>query len=157
MVVTYSITDRPAAPATGITATSTLTVHVDPAPLTSRGFTDRADTSLGVSTGTWAGTSSITTATASCVAGRPVTGLAWAAAPGATDWVVERRLDGTTPGAWTTVARLAGTATSFSDDRLGESRSYQWRVRPDLQRWLGVASAPSIAVAQPAAFSAAGC
>ncbi|RIJ56289.1 hypothetical protein DZG02_15415, partial [Clavibacter lycopersici] len=87
----------------------------------------------------------------------PVTAVSWAQVPGATDQLVERRLAGATPGAWITVARLAGTATSFSDDRLGESRSYQWRIRPDLHRWVGVASAPSSAVAQPAAVSAVGC
>jgi uncharacterized repeat protein (TIGR01451 family) len=157
VAVTYTITDRPAAPATGITATSTLTVFVDPAPLTSRGFTDRADTSLGVSVGTWTSTSTITAAAASCVAGRPVTAIAWTAAPGATDWIVERRLAGTTPGSWITAARLPGTATTYSDDRVGESRTYQWRVRPDLQRWVGIASAASPAVLQPAAVSAGGC
>ncbi|WP_108742718.1 DUF7507 domain-containing protein [Clavibacter michiganensis] len=155
--IAYAITDRPGAPGTGIAATSTITVYLDPAPLVPRGFTHRDDAALGASTGTWTSTTTVTAATASCVAGRPVTALAWTAVPGATDQLVERRLAGTTPGAWITVARLAGTVTSFSDDRLGESRSYQWRVRPDLQRWLGVASAPSVAVAQPAAVSAVGC
>ncbi|MBF4631221.1 cell wall anchor protein [Clavibacter michiganensis subsp. phaseoli] len=156
-VVAYAITDRPAAPGTGTAASSTITVHLDPAPLVPRGFTHRDDATLGASTGTWTSTTTVTAATASCVAGRPVTALAWTAVPDATDQLVERRLAGTTPGAWITVARVAGTVTAFSDDRLGESRSYQWRVRPDLQRWVGVPSAPSTAVAQPAAVSAAGC
>ncbi|MEW5095629.1 DUF7507 domain-containing protein [Clavibacter michiganensis] len=156
-VVAYAITDRPAAPGTGIVASSTITVFLDPAPLVPRGFTHRDDASLGASTGTWTSTTTVTGATASCVAGRPVTALAWTAVPGATDQLVERRVAGTTPGAWITVARLAGTVTSFSDDRLGESRSYQWRVRPDLQRWVGIPSAPSPAVAQPATVSAVGC
>ncbi|OUE24110.1 DUF7507 domain-containing protein [Clavibacter michiganensis] len=156
-VVAYAITDRPAAPGTGIAASSTVTVFLDPAPLVPRGFTHRDDAGLGASTGSWTSTTTVTAATASCVAGRPVTAISWAQVPGATDQLVERRVAGTTPGAWITVARLAGTATSFSDDRVGESRSYQWRVRPDLHRWVGVASAPSIAVAQPAAVSAVGC
>ncbi|MFT2707703.1 Ig-like domain-containing protein [Clavibacter zhangzhiyongii] len=155
--VAYSITDRPAAPATGIVGSSTITVFLDPAPLVPRGFTHRDDATLGASTGSWTSTTTVTSATASCVAGRPVTAVAWAAIPGATDLLVERRVAGTAPGAWITVARLAGAATTFSDDRLGESRSYQWRVRPDLQRWVGIPSAPSPAVAQPAAVSAAGC
>ncbi|MFT2691471.1 lectin-like domain-containing protein [Clavibacter zhangzhiyongii] len=155
--VAYSITDRPAAPATGIVASSTITVFLDPAPLVPRGFTHRDDATLGASTGSWTSTTTVTSAAASCVAGRPVTAVAWAAIPGATDLLVERRVAGTAPGAWITVARLAGAATTFSDDRLGESRSYQWRVRPDLQRWVGIPSAPSSAVAQPAAVSAAGC
>ncbi|WP_237581985.1 DUF7507 domain-containing protein [Clavibacter phaseoli] len=156
-VVAYAITDRPAAPGTGMAASSTITVYLDPAPLVPRGFTHRDDATLGASTGTWTSTTTVTAATASCVAGRPVTALAWTAVPDATDQLVERRLAGTTPGAWITVARVAGTVTAFSDDRLGESRSYQWRVRPDLQRWVGIPSAPSTAVAQPAAVSAAGC
>ncbi|MFT2753019.1 Ig-like domain-containing protein [Clavibacter sp. Sh2088] len=156
-VVAYTITDRPAAPGSGSSASSTLTVFLDPAPLAARGFTHRDDASLGAGTGTWTSTTTVTAATASCVAGRPVTAVAWAAVPGATDLLVERRVAGTTPGAWIPVARLGGSATGFSDDRLGESRSYQWRVRPDLQRWVGVASAPSSAVVQPAAVSATGC
>ena len=155
--VAYAITDRPAAPGTGLAASSTITVFLDPAPLVPRGFTHRDETALGASTGTWTSTTTVTAATASCVAGRPVTAVAWSAVPGATDQLVERRLAGTTPGAWITVARLSGSVTSFSDDRVGEARSYQWRVRPDLQRWVGVASAPSAAVAQPAAVSAVGC
>jgi uncharacterized repeat protein (TIGR01451 family) len=155
--VAYTITDRPAAPGSGSSASSTLTVFLDPAPLAPRGFTHRDDASLGAGTGTWTSTTTVTSATASCVAGRPVTAVAWAAIPGATDLLVERRVAGTTPGAWIPVARLGGSATGFSDDRLGESRSYQWRVRPDLQRWVGVASAPSSAVVQPAAVSATGC
>ncbi|WP_317232737.1 DUF7507 domain-containing protein [Clavibacter capsici] len=155
--VAYAITDRPAAPGSGATASSTLTVFLDPAPLAARGFTHRDDATLGASTGTWTSTTTVTSAAASCVAGRPVTAVAWTAVPGATDLLVERRVAGSTPGAWITVARLGGSATGFSDDRLGESRSYQWRVRPDLHRWVGVASAPSSAVAQPAAVSATGC
>lgn len=156
-VVAYALTDRPASPGTGIPASSTITVHLDPAPLVARGFTHRDDATLGASAGTWTSTTTVTAASASCVAGRPVTAVAWSAVPGATGQLVERRLAGTTPGAWITVARLGGGVTSFSDDRVGESRSYQWRVRPDLQRWVGVASAPSAAVAQPAAVSAVGC
>ncbi|MFS4505080.1 lectin-like domain-containing protein [Clavibacter sp. Sh2141] len=156
-VVAYSLTDRPAAPATGTTASSTITVFLDPAPLVPRGFTHRDDAALSAGTGTWAATTTVTGATASCVAGRPVTAVSWAAIPGATDLLVERRIAGAAPGDWITVARLAGAATSYSDDRLGESRSYQWRVRPDLHRWVGVASAPSSAAVQPAAVSPAGC
>jgi uncharacterized repeat protein (TIGR01451 family) len=157
VAIPYAITDRPAAPGTGLAAASTVTVFVDPGPLAPRGFTDRDDAALAAATGAWTSTTTVTQATASCVAGRPVTALAWSPTAGTTDWLVERRLAGATPGAWITVARLGAAATTFSDGRVGESRSYQWRVRPDLHRWLGVASAPTAAVTQPAAVSAAGC
>ncbi|ROQ64940.1 putative repeat protein (TIGR01451 family) [Rathayibacter sp. PhB152] len=140
-----------------LTASSTITVFVDPAPLVPRGFTDTDTTSGAIGLGAWTRSSVVATPVASCTANRPSTLVSWSAAPGATGWTLERRLAGATPGAWTVVATPAASATSFTDDRLGEGRSYQWRVRPDLQRWLGVASAPSTAVAQPAVATARGC
>jgi uncharacterized repeat protein (TIGR01451 family) len=140
-----------------LTASSTITVFVDPAPLVPRGFTDTDTTSGAIGLGAWTRSSVVASPVASCTANRPSTLVSWSAAPGATGWTLERRLAGATPGAWTVVATPAASATSFTDDRLGEGRSYQWRVRPDLQRWLGVASAPSTAVAQPAVTTARGC
>ncbi|MCJ1683061.1 Ig-like domain-containing protein [Rathayibacter sp. VKM Ac-2928] len=140
-----------------LTASSTITVFVDPAPLVPRGFTDTDTTSGAIGLGAWTRSSVVATPVASCTANRPSTLVSWSAAPGATGWTLERRLAGATPGAWTVVATPAASATSFTDDRLGEGRSYQWRVRPDLQRWLGTASAPSTAVAQPAVTTARGC
>jgi uncharacterized repeat protein (TIGR01451 family) len=157
IVIPYSATDRPSAPGTGIVVSSTVTVFVDPAPLAPRGFHHRDTATQAAGTGSWTSTTTIGTATASCVTGRPSTALAWAATPGATAFLVERRLAGTTPGDWITVARLGATATGFTDDRVGESRSYQWRVRPDLHRWTGVVSAATAAVTQPAAVDARGC
>ncbi|WP_258071917.1 DUF7507 domain-containing protein [Clavibacter michiganensis] len=157
IVIPYSATDRPSAPGTGIVVSSTITVFVDPAPLAPRGFHHRDTATQAAGTGSWTSTTTIGTATPSCVAGRPSTALAWAATPGATAFLVERRVAGATPGAWMAVARLGAEAIGFVDDRVGESRSYQWRVRPDLHRWTGVASAATAAVTQPAAVDARGC
>ena len=93
----------------------------------------------------------------SCTANRPTVLVSWAAVAGTTGWTLERRTSGTTPGPWTVVATPTAAATSFTDDRVGEGRSYQWRIRPDLQRWLGVASPASTAVTTPAVVSARGC
>ncbi|MWV58892.1 DUF7507 domain-containing protein [Rathayibacter sp. VKM Ac-2754] len=149
--IAYTVSDG------ALTASSTITVFVDPAPLTRRGFTGTDTTGGSIGLGTWTRSSVVATPVASCTANRPSTLVSWAAAPGATGWTLERRLAGATPGAWTVVATPAAAATSFTDERLGEGRSYQWRVRPDLQRWLGVASAASTAVAQPAVTTARGC
>ncbi|QWL31131.1 DUF7507 domain-containing protein [Rathayibacter toxicus] len=138
-----------------LTANSTITVTVDPIPLTGSGFTDAETTTGVIDLGTWTQSSVVATPVASCTTGRPSTVVSWAAAPGATAWTVERRLGSTST--WTVVATLDGSTTSFTDDRVGEGRSYQWRVRPDLQRWLGVASPASTAVAQPAVTTARGC
>ncbi|WP_317230323.1 Ig-like domain-containing protein, partial [Clavibacter sp. MX14-G9D] len=106
IVIPYSATDRPSAPGTGIVVSSTITVFVDPAPLAPRGFHHRDTATQAAGTGTWTSTTTIGAATASCVAGRPSTALAWAATPGATAFLVERRVAGATPGAWMQVARL---------------------------------------------------
>ncbi|PPG58173.1 cell wall anchor protein [Rathayibacter sp. AY1C7] len=149
--IAYTVTDG------ALTAGGTITVWVDPAPLVRRGFSGTGTTSGAVGPGAWTSSSVVATPVASCTAGRPSTLVSWSAAAGATGWTLERRLAGTTPGPWTVIAAPAASATSFTDDRVGEGRSYQWRVRPDLQRWLGVASAASIAVAQPAVTTAGGC
>ncbi|PPI24259.1 cell wall anchor protein [Rathayibacter sp. AY1B1] len=149
--IAYTVSDG------ALTAGSTITVWVDPAPLVRRGFSGTGTTSGAVGLGAWTGSSVVATPVASCTAGRPSTLVSWSAAAGATGWTLERRLAGTTPGPWTVIAAPAASATSFTDDRVGEGRSYQWRVRPDLQRWLGVASAASTAVAQPAVTTAGGC
>ncbi|QHC71592.1 Ig-like domain-containing protein [Rathayibacter sp. VKM Ac-2801] len=149
--IAYTVSDG------ALTAGSTITVWVDPAPLVRRGFSGTGTTSGAVGIGAWTGSSVVATPVASCTAGRPSTLVSWSAAAGATGWTLERRLAGTTPGPWTVIAAPAASATSFTDDRVGEGRSYQWRVRPDLQRWLGVTSAASTAVAQPAVTTAGGC
>ncbi|PPG78041.1 cell wall anchor protein [Rathayibacter sp. AY1D7] len=149
--IAYTVTDG------ALTAGGTITVWVDPAPLVRRGFSGTGSTSGAVGLGAWTSSSVVATPVASCTAGRPSTLVSWSAATGATGWTLERRLAGTTPGPWTVIAAPAASATSFTDDRVGEGRSYQWRVRPDLQRWLGVASAASTAVAQPAVTTAGGC
>lgn len=149
--IPYTVSDG------ALTASSTITVWVDPAPLARQGFTGTDSTSGAIGLGAWTRSSVVATPVASCTATRPSTLVSWAPVSGATGWTLERRLAGATPGAWIVVATPAAAATSFTDDRVGEGRSYQWRVRPDLQRWLGVASAASTAVAQPAVASAGGC
>lgn len=138
----------------GLTASSTVTVFVDPAPIVRQGFTDRRSNSAAVGLGSWAETTTTTSPAGTCVANRPSTTVTWTAVTDASSYVVERRLAST--GTWVTVAVL-GAVTSFTDDRLGEGRSYQWRVRPDLQRWAGVVSTPSTASAQVAVVTAKGC
>ncbi|SMH50399.1 conserved repeat domain-containing protein [Rathayibacter oskolensis] len=147
--IAYTVTDG------SLTASSTITVSVDPAPLALRGFTDTDSTAGSIGLGTWTRSSVVATPVSSCVSGRPSTVVSWAAAPGTTGYTLERRLAGATPGAWSVVATPSGT--TFTDDRVGEGRSYQWRVRPDLHRWLGVASPASTAVTQPAVATARGC
>lgn len=151
ITIAYTVSDS------ALTASSTIAVWVDPAPLARQGFTGTDSTSGATGLGAWTRSSVVATPVASCTAARPSTLVSWAPVSGATGWSLERRLAGTTPGPWTVVATPAAAATSFTDDRVGEGRSYQWRIRPDLQRWLGVASAASTAVAQPAVASAGGC
>nr|WP_158078088.1 Ig-like domain-containing protein [Rathayibacter sp. VKM Ac-2630] len=151
VVIAYTASDG------ALTAASTITVSVDPQPLTRRGFSDTAATSGAVSLGTWTRSAVVATPVASCTANRPTVLVSWAAVPGTTGWTLERRTSGTTPGPWTVVATPIASATSFTDDRVGEGRGYQWRIRPDLQRWLGVASPASTAVTTPAVVSARGC
>ncbi|NQX25980.1 cell wall anchor protein [Microbacteriaceae bacterium VKM Ac-2854] len=149
IAVPYTIVD-----AGGLTASSTITIYVDPAPIVRQGFTDRRSNTAAVSLGNWAETTTATSPAGTCVANRPSTTVSWTAVSGATNYVLERRINAT--GTWVTVAQL-GAVTSFVDDRLGEGRSYQWRVRPDLQRWPGTVSAASTASAQAAIASAKGC
>ncbi|PTL72525.1 cell wall anchor protein [Rathayibacter caricis DSM 15933] len=151
VVIAYTASDG------ALTAASTITVSVDPQPLTRRGFTDTEVTSGAVSLGTWTRSAVVATPVASCTANRPTVLVSWAAVPGTTGWTLERRTSGTTPGPWTVIATPTASATSFTDDRVGEGRGYQWRIRPDLQRWLGVASPASTAVTTPAVVSARGC
>ncbi|WP_157603013.1 DUF7507 domain-containing protein [Rathayibacter sp. Leaf299] len=151
VVIAYTASDG------ALTAASTITVSVDPQPLTRRGFTDTDVTSGAVSLGTWTRSAVVATPVASCTANRPTVLVSWAAVAGTTGWTLERRTSGTTPGPWTVVATPTAAATSFTDDRVGEGRGYQWRIRPDLQRWLGVASPASTAVTTPAVVSARGC
>ena len=76
-----------------------------------------------------------------------------------TGWVIERRpapAGGTDP-AWQRVASLGAGTTEFTDTRLGEGRTYQWRARPDLHRWTGTPSTASPPATQPAATTAVGC
>ncbi|MCM6764091.1 Ig-like domain-containing protein [Rathayibacter sp. ZW T2_19] len=149
--IAYTLSDG------ALTAASTITVSVDPLPLTRRGFHDTDATSGAVGLGTWTRSAVVATPVASCTANRPTVLVSWGAVAGTTGWTLERRTSGTTPGAWTVVATPAASATSFTDDRVGEGRGYQWRIRPDLQRWLGVASPASTAVTTPAVVSARGC
>jgi hypothetical protein len=107
------------------------------------------------------------TAAALCISGRPEATITWSGNARATSWTLERQDIPTSPGAgagagagasaWTAVAVLPGSVTSFRDDRVGESHNFHYRVRPDLYRWEGVFSDASAAATIPDAVSAAGC
>lgn len=155
--VGYTMSDRAAGDANALTSSAVIRIYVDPVRQTARSFTDAETVATTATIGSWSSSSTALSPAGICVAGRPSTTVSWIAAPEATRWVVQRRLAGTTPGAWVNVALLPGASTSFQDTRLGEGNSYQWRVRPDLQRWQGNFSAATAASTQSAVANAAGC
>jgi uncharacterized repeat protein (TIGR01451 family) len=157
IAVGYTVADRAEGVAGVLTSSAVIRIHVDPVRQTARGFHDAATVSSSATIGWWnAGTTTLSPAGV-CVAGRPTTTVSWIALANTTEWVLQRRLAGTTPGDWSTVAVLPASSTSFQDTRLGEGRSYQWRVRPDRHRWAGIFSPASASSAQPLAANAAGC
>ncbi|MFE7629155.1 Ig-like domain-containing protein [Kocuria sp. NPDC057446] len=157
--IPYTVTDRSTTDPGPRTAASTIRIYVDPPPLDVRGFHDRASTDVPVAAGVWQETTTITGATPMCAAGRPATRITWAGQQAATGWMLERRLApaGGTDPAWQRVASLGAGTTEFTDTRLGEGRTYQWRTRPDLHRWEGTPSTASPPATQPSATTAAGC
>jgi uncharacterized repeat protein (TIGR01451 family) len=157
ITIGYTIADRPVNGAGNLNSAAVIRIYVDPARQTARGFNDAATVSTAASIGGWSGSSTALSPAGTCVSGRPTTTVSWLAVALASQWVVQRRLAGTTPGDWATVAILPGATTSYQDTRLGEGHAYQWRVRPDLQRWNGVFSPASAASTQPGAANAAGC
>jgi uncharacterized repeat protein (TIGR01451 family) len=157
IAVNYTVSDRAAGVGGALTSSAVMRIYVDPARQATRGFHDAALLVSSATLGSWNGTTSAMSPAGVCVAGRATTTVSWLAVALASQWVVQRRLAGATPGDWTTVALLPGATTSYQDTRLGEGRSYEWRVRPDLHRWSGSYSPASATSAQPGAANAAGC
>jgi uncharacterized repeat protein (TIGR01451 family) len=157
IAVGYTVADRAEGVAGVLTSSAVIRIHVDPVRQTTRGFHDAATVSSSATIGWWNAATTTLSPAGVCVAGRPTTTVSWIALANTTEWVLQRRLAGTTPGDWSTVAVLPASSTSFQDTRLGEGRSYQWRVRPDRHRWAGIFSPASASSAQPLAANAAGC
>lgn len=153
--ISYSTADR-AEPlsADTLSATSTITFFLDPAPLTVSRFFSVAPARVATSSD-WSPPTPSLTAVALCTGGRPSTSLAWQRIAGATGVELERREAGSTT--WVSVASLPSSATAFSDSRVGEGRDYQWRLRPRLERWTSATSELTAATRQAAAISAVGC
>lgn len=161
VLASYSAATQALDGTVGPSATSTITIFVDAAPLVKHGFTSSASTDPIISAGEWTQTATVANPVSSCVEGRPQSFITWTASSRATSWLIERRLAaavlGATDGAWVPIATVDGGETSFVDHRVGESQSYEWRVRPDLFRWSGVASDASSQSLVPASTSAVGC
>jgi len=157
IAVGYTVADRAEGVPGVLTASAVVRIHVDPLKQTSSGFHDAATVPASATIGWWNAATMTLSPAGVCVSGRPTVTVSWIGLASTTQWVLQRRLAGTTPGDWSTVALLPGSTTSYQDTRLGEGRSFQWRVRPDLHRWAGIYSPASAASAQPPAANAAGC
>ena len=138
-------------------ATTTITIFVDPVPLQSTGFTDTTSSAVSAPVGTWTSSTPMPAAVTTCSSGRPVATVSWGTVAGATTWLVERRYTATSPGLWVKVASLPAASNGFVDALLGEGNNYQWRVRPDMQRWTGVFSSASVSTTASPAVSVGGC
>lgn len=158
IVAEYLVADESSTGIFSATSTGLITIYVDAAALMQQGFTSSPRTEPTVDAGAWTDTSAMQATVATCVSGRPVTIVAWAANARATSWTLERREVIRAAGAeWTPIAVLPGAATSFRDDRVGESNDFQYRIRPDRYRWEGAFSDVSPVAFTPDAVSAAGC
>ncbi|MBW4096266.1 MAG: cell wall anchor protein, partial [Acidobacteria bacterium] len=156
ITIPYTVTDQSALSGGPLVASGTINIFVDPAPLVVWGFHDSPSTSQVATLGSWGQTTSVTAPTGTCTAKRPATTVTWTAPASTAHYVVQRRVvTGMTTGPWVTVAYTA--TTSFTDTRVGEGRTYQWQVQPDLYRWRGTYSSASAPSTQPAAANATGC
>jgi hypothetical protein len=157
----YVAADQDANGNTGPASSGTINIFVDAAPIAPVGFSSASVTVPITMFGTWADTAVMDLPVATCVADRPQVALAWSASAKATSWTIERRnlpsAVGADAGDWSVISELPGDATTFVDNRVGESQDFQWRVRPDRYRWQGVFSPASESVSTPDAVSAAGC
>jgi hypothetical protein len=157
----YSVVEQSPQGVNGPVSTASITIFVDEALLTPAGFSSAPSSSPAVSAGRWTETAVVATNLSHCNNGRPEASITWNANPRATSWTVQRRnvpdSVGADLAAWTTVVILPGATTSFLDNRVGETRIFQYRIRPDLYHWEGVYSAGSIPTTTPNATDAAGC
>ncbi len=161
VVAHYVATDRSVGGVNGPLSSATITIFVDAAAVGRPGFTSSPSAAPTVTAGDWVESAIMATPASSCLSERPQTAVAWSASTRATSWTIQRRTvpraPGVSPSAWADIAVVSGAATSFLDDRVGESTDFQYRVRPDLYRWEGVFSDASASSTTPDAVSAVGC
>lgn len=134
-----------------------ISIFVDPPARGGGGFVAAATTQAAVTIGRWSASTAVTAAAGACTSGRPSTTISWQASQGTTSWAVQRRTAGSGSADWITVATLPANSVAFTDSAVGEGNPYEWRVRPDLDRWAGTFSAPSAVSSELAATTALGC
>ena len=161
VVANYVAADQSTGGVNGPTSSASITIFVDAADVIPQGFTSSPSAVPTVVAGNWAESAVVEPPISRCLSGRPQATLSWTENSRATSWTIQRRNMPRSPEAapadWTTIAILQGIATSFLDDRVGESNDFQYRVRPDLYRWEGVFSDASASSTTPDAVNAAGC
>jgi len=161
VVANYVAADIAADGTQGPTASASVTIFVDAPIAAAHGFNSSPETVPTTVTGLWRDSAVLSQPVAECVSGRPRVALQWSPNTQATSWTIERRSlsrdEGGVPGNWGAIVTLPGDASSFIDNRVGESGVFQWRVRPDLYRWEGLFSASSASATTPSAISGAGC
>ena len=138
-----------------LSAHATVEVWVDPdqPPLT--GFSGDESADVAASTAAWAPTTQAV-ANGLCADGRPRVAVTWQPVPRATGYRLERRAGDAATDAWVEVAVVAGGATAWSDERVGEGRAFAYRVTPLRHLWAGQQS-PAAGVTTPAPSGPAGC
>ena len=156
ITIPYTLTDDSTQAPGPLSSSGTIRIFVDPPAMVAQGFNDKTGRDQSTSLSSWSTSTTMGTPGAVCTAKRPAAVLSWQDKPGTTTWVLERRLGGTIPGSWVTAAILPPGTTTFTDTRVGEGQTYQYRIRPDLYRWPGTFS-PTAAVTLAPAASATGC
>lgn len=157
ITIAYTVTDDSNQAPGALSTSGMIRIFVDPPPLVPTGFHDETGHDHTASLASWSQSTTLGVPAAVCTANRPAVVLSWQDTPGATAWVLQRRLDGTTPGPWVTAAILEPGITTFTDTHVGESHTYQYRIRPDQYRWPGTFSPTTAAVTLPPAVNATGC
>lgn len=157
ITIAYTVTDDPNHVLGALSASGKIRIFVDPAPLLAQGFHDKTGHDQPASLTSWTATTTLGTPAPVCTANRPAVVLSWQDRPGTTTWILQRRLGGPSPGPWVTAAILDSGTTTFTDTRVGEGRSYQYRIRPDQYRWPGTFSPTTAAVTMAPATSSTGC
>ena len=156
---TYTVVDRgvPTAggPARPLSAQAAVEVWVDPDQPALAGFSGDESADVTASTAAWAATTQAA-AGASCVDGRPRVAVTWQPVERATGYRLERRAGEASTEVWVEVAVVAGGFAAWSDERVGEGRTFGYRVTPLRHRWAGQPS-PAAGVTTPAASGPAGC
>ncbi|MDQ4089095.1 MAG: Ig-like domain-containing protein [Actinomycetota bacterium] len=149
---TYTLVDKGVPPQSG---QAVVEVWVDPDQPALTGFSGDESADVTASTATWAPTTQVV-ASGLCADGRPRVAVTWQPVERATGYRVERRAGDASTDAWVEVAVVAGGATAWSDDRVGEGRTFGYRVTPVRHRWAGQPSAAA-GVTTPAPSGPTGC